>query len=129
PDKRFMDVDGMAMYVEVMARLDELTHRRHLLRGDRYEDKMIRFKDLLLILTQRTVPCEGLTISEKVIELSTRHYIDRYRAALKIQKTFRGSLVATRKRRGRSAAASSGCSESNDRSFYYYKHVAQLLVE
>ncbi|ETW04781.1 hypothetical protein H310_03920 [Aphanomyces invadans] len=126
-DKRFMDTDGMAIYVEVMARLDELTHRRHLLRGERYEDKMIRFKDLLLILTQRTVPCEGLTISEKVIELSTRHYIDRYRAAIKIQKTFRGSLVATRKRRRRGSSTNAPGGQSDGQSYHYYRHVSQLV--
>ncbi|CAK4650368.1 hypothetical protein LEN26_005948 [Aphanomyces euteiches] len=120
-DKRLLDKEGIAMYVEVIARLDELTYRRHLLRGERYEDKMIRFKDLLLILTQRTVPPEGLTISEKVVELSTRHYIDRHRAALKIQKTFRSSLVATRKKGMRSPRS------RTQRSLYYYKQVSNFV--
>ncbi|KAF0696383.1 Aste57867_12849 [Aphanomyces stellatus] len=123
-EKRLVDRDGMDMYVEVLARLDELTYRRHLLRGERYEDKMIRFKDLLLILTQRTVPVEGLTISEKVVELSTRQYIARHRAAMKIQKTFRGSLVATRKKGMRSPKKSVG---SDDRSLHYYRQISQFI--
>ncbi|OQS04941.1 Voltage-gated Ion Channel (VIC) Superfamily [Thraustotheca clavata] len=118
---RLVDREGLDTYLEIVARLEELTYRRQLVRGPRYQDNMIRFRDLLLILTQRNVPCESLTIGEKVIELATRNYIVQHRAAVLIQKCFRRSLVAARKKRSRSHF------QHNRRSHFYYKQAAQLL--
>ncbi len=94
---------------------------------------MIRFGDLLLILTQRAVPAESLTISEKVVELATRQYIEQYRAALTIQKHFRGSLVATRKKYSKhDPMAKKGGPPVMDNprlknSHFFYREVADLV--
>ncbi|OQR87137.1 Voltage-gated Ion Channel (VIC) Superfamily [Achlya hypogyna] len=121
-EDRLIDRQTHDEYMEIVARLEELTHRRQLVRGPRYQDNMIRFRDLLLILTQRNVPGEGLTIGEKVVELATRRYIEQHKAAVCIQKVFRSSLVAARKKRSRVLA------RRHSRSFHYYKQASQLFV-
>ncbi|KDO33990.1 hypothetical protein SPRG_01264 [Saprolegnia parasitica CBS 223.65] len=118
---RLVDRETHDAYMGIVARLDELTYRRQLTRGPRYQDNMIRFRDLLLVLTQRNVPGESLTVGEKVVELATQQYIAQHKAAVMIQKVFRGSLVAARKKRSRTLG------ERRRRSFHYYKDAAQWL--
>jgi hypothetical protein len=57
---------------------------------------MIRFTDLLLVLTMRVLPLESLTVQEKVDELAMRGYAFRHRKAIIIQSTFRMFRVRRR---------------------------------
>ncbi|KAL4157037.1 hypothetical protein PRNP1_006063 [Phytophthora ramorum] len=57
---------------------------------------MIRFTDLLLVLTMRVLPLESLTVQEKVDELAMRGYSFRHRKAIIIQSAFRMFRVRRR---------------------------------
>nr|CCA21894.1 Voltagegated Ion Channel (VIC) Superfamily putative [Albugo laibachii Nc14] len=58
---------------------------------------MIRFTDLLLVVTERIVPLECLSVREKVDELAIRQYVARYRQAIRIQAVFRMYRVRSRR--------------------------------
>lgn len=58
--------------------------------------RMLRFSDLLLVLTSRVVPLDSLTVQEKVDELAVRGYSFRHRQAVRIQAAFRMYRVRRR---------------------------------
>ncbi|RLN06689.1 hypothetical protein BBJ28_00003021 [Nothophytophthora sp. Chile5] len=70
---------------------------------------MIRFTDLLLVLTMRVLPLECLSVQEKVDELAMRGYAFRHHKAISIQATFRMYRVlrrmASRRRKARTQRA------------------------
>lgn len=89
---------------DIEARICELTYRLRVIQDDHlatdysYPSSMIRFTDLLLVLTGRIVPLESLTVQEKVDELAIRGYVHRHRQAVRIQSVFRMYRVLRRKR-------------------------------
>lgn len=102
------------MFHDIEARLAELTYRVRLglgtsdgLTGNGNMSpsadltcpvNMVRFTDVLLVVTMRVVPLESLTVPEKVDELAMRGYAFRHRRAIMIQSSFR--MYRTRRRIG-----------------------------
>jgi hypothetical protein len=85
----------MEMYEEIDARIAEQAYRLRLTQDDfsggdlSLPSTVVRFTDLLMVLTERIVPLECLSVQNKVDELAVRGYVRKYRLAIKIQKTFR----------------------------------------
>lgn len=103
------DVQGRM--TELLMRLRATTDRN----GAEFQcpNSVIRFTDLLLVLTERIVPLECLSVREKVDELAIRQFVAKYRQAIRIQSVFRMYRVRSRRkccaenRRMRSKAFSS----------------------
>lgn len=106
-------VERMNKYHDIEARIAELNYRLRLTQDDPTTDitlpvTMIRFPDLLQVLTSRIVPLECLTVQEKVDEIAIRGYVRRFRRALLIQSTFRMHRVRRRYLKKKKAAAKAG---------------------
>ncbi|GLD92308.1 hypothetical protein PINS_up000841 [Pythium insidiosum] len=92
-------------FEDIEARVNELVMRLRMIHDDLMgpdfscPPSMIRFTDLLVVLTSRIVPLDSLTVQEKVDELSVRGYVRRHRKAIRIQSTFRMYRVVRRLRR------------------------------
>lgn len=99
---------------EIEARIAEFSYRVRVIHDhDLGADlscpgSMMRFTDLLLVLTGRVVPLDSLTVQEKVDELAVRGYVFRHRQAIRIQSAFRMFRVLRRKRWGRRTGQAPG---------------------
>ncbi|TMW65464.1 hypothetical protein Poli38472_008106 [Pythium oligandrum] len=98
-------------YQDIEARVTELIFRLRMIHDDHMgvdftcPPSMIRFTDLLVVLTTRIVPLDSLTVQEKVDELAVRGYVRRHRASVKIQSIYRMYRVRCRRRRKRTRSS------------------------
>ncbi|DBA05404.1 TPA: hypothetical protein N0F65_007566, partial [Lagenidium giganteum] len=93
-----------AMYEDIDARVNELNHRLRITQDDpgsllTCPSTVLRFTELLVVLSTRIVPLESFTVQDKVDELAVRGYVKRHRMAITIQSTFRMYRVLRRKKR------------------------------
>lgn len=93
------------LFHEIEARIVEFSYRVRVIHDHELggadlacPSSMMRFTDLLLVLTGRVVPLDSLTVQEKVDELAVRGYVVRHRHAVRIQSAFRMFRVQRRKR-------------------------------
>lgn len=90
---------------EIEARISEFSYRVRVIQDHELgadlscPGSMIRFTDLLLVLTERIVPLDSLTVQEKVDELAVRGYVFRHRQAIRLQSAFRMYRILRRKKR------------------------------